>query len=80
MKIVINIILVLVVGVAATAMLSTVIYIFGLIDFSLLYYVSNLFNYIAVDFTVLFNYPNVWLLVSYFLGKGLLFYGLKLIL
>ena len=74
---IIKFVIITAVGISA---IGGVIWLLDTLDWSLFAWVADEFATIDIDFESIFNYPNVWILASYFIGKGMIIFGLDLIL
>lgn len=68
----------LIFALSATAIYG-VLWLLGIMDWSLFKWASDLFNDIEWEFSDIFNYPNAWIFFSYIIGRDLLFFGIDLI-
>jgi len=79
-KTIITIIKVTIIIAGAGTTLYALLWLFGFIDFSIILWISEIFGEITWDISIILNYPNVWILISYFIMKDLLFLGIELLI
>lgn len=72
MKLFFQIVIVGVVVVIGGGIITELLNLIGLIDFSLFYLAIQQINLITYDFTRLLDYPNVFMLLGYIWGRDLL--------
>lgn len=64
----------------ASVTLYSLLWISGILDWSLFAWVKDIFPTITWDFESILNYPNTWILISYVLGRDMIFWGIDLII
>ncbi len=60
----------LIFALSATAIYG-LLWLLGIMDWSLFKWASDLFNDIDWEFSDIFNYPNAWIFFSYIIGRDL---------
>lgn len=64
----------------ASIALYSLLWISGILDWSLFAWAKDIFPTITWDFRAIFNYPNAWILFSYIIGRDMLLWGVELLI
>ena len=78
-KTIITIIKFVIIGAVGLFAINGVLWLVGILDWSLFSWVGDEYQGFELDFMRLLDYPNTWILISYMIGRSLLFVGLDLI-
>lgn len=79
MKFFISVIKVAAIVALASIAISTLAAILGILDTALIVLFFQQLLEINIPFEILFNFPNVWLIVGYFIFKNLVVFGIDIL-